>query len=188
MSQEKEESIFQHVGRVCQNAFTKCFGFAQTADELAKIKLKEHQIESRKKNFGVAYLNLLNETATPAALQSCIDTALADIAVLQADIVTLQAEVDRVNNVTKEKIVPKPSSGGGGGGGGGGRGAAATTTTTTAPAATTPATATTTEPTVASPPPVEAPAESVPSTTTTTSPVENPDEVGMQEVSLEPPK
>jgi hypothetical protein len=174
MSQEKEESIFQHVGRVCQNAFTKCFGFAQTADELAKIKLKEHQIESRKKNFGVAYLNLLNETATPAALQSCIDTALADIAVLQADIVTLQAEVDRVNNVTKEKIVPKPSSGGGGG-------AAANTTTT-------PATATTTEPTVASPPPVEAPAESVPSTTTTTSPVENPDEVGMQEVSLEPPK
>jgi hypothetical protein len=174
MSQEKEESVFQHVGRVCQNAFTKCFGFAQTADELAKIKLKEHQIESRKKNFGVAYLNLLNETATPAALQSCIDTALADIAVLQADIVTLQAEVDRVNNVTKEKIVPKPSSGGGGG-------AAANTTTT-------PATATTTEPTVASPPPVEAPAESVPSTTTTTSPVENPDEVGMQEVSLEPPK
>jgi hypothetical protein len=181
MSQEKEESIFQHVGRVCQNAFTKCFGFAQTADELAKIKLKEHQIETRKKNFGVAYLNLLNEKATPAALQSCIDTALADIAVLQADIVTLQAEVDRVNHVTKEKIVPKPSGGGG---------AAAATTTTTPAAAAPTTTATTTEPAMA--PPAEAPAAAAsvppPSTTTTTTPVENPDEVGMQEVSLEPPK
>jgi hypothetical protein len=182
MSQEKEESVFQHVGRVCQNAFTKCFGFAQTADELAKIKLKEHQIETRKKNFGVSYLNLLNEKATPAALQSCIDAALADIAVMQADIVTLQAEVDRVNHVTKEKIVPKPSSGGGGGGGG------AATAASTAPTKTEPAAA-------AVAPPVEAPAASVPppsttttTTTTTTTSVENPDEVGMQEVSLEPPK
>jgi hypothetical protein len=180
MSQEKEESVFQHVGRVCQNAFTKCFGFAQTADELAKIKLKEHQIETRKKNFGVSYLNLLNEKATPAALQSCIDAALADIAVMQADIVTLQAEVDRVNHVTKEKIVPKPSSGGGG--------AAAAPAASTAPTKTEPAAA-------AVAPPVEAPAAAAaavsvppPSTTTTTTSVENPDEVGMQEVSLEPPK
>jgi hypothetical protein len=106
----ENESLFGHVGRVCKNSVTKCFGCVQTSDEYAKIKYKEHQIDSRKKAFGVAYINLTLEKSTEEALKGCLEKAQADIVVFTEEIQVLQAEIDRVNHVTKEKIVAKPGT------------------------------------------------------------------------------
>lgn len=159
-----DESVFQHVSRVCKNSFTKCFGFAQTADELAKIKYKEYLIDSRKKAFGVAYFQLLQDNATPEALKSCVDVAMADVAKIMAEIVVLQEEIDRVNNDTKEKVLPKP---------GAAAPPAAAAAETAVPPVSTSATATTSNTEVS---PTPAPVETI---------ANKPDEVDMQEVSLE---
>jgi hypothetical protein len=110
MPPPENESLFGHVGRVCKNSVTKCFGCVQTSDEYAKIKYKEHQIDSRKKAFGVAYINLTLEKATEEALNACLEKAQAEIAVFTEEIQVLQAEIDRVNHATKEKIVVKPGT------------------------------------------------------------------------------
>jgi hypothetical protein len=110
MPPPEDESLFGHVGRVCKNSVTKCFGCVQTSDEYAKIKYKEHQIDSRKKAFGVAYMNLILEKATEEALNACLEKAQAEIAVFAEEIQVLQAEIDRVNQSTKEKIVVKPGT------------------------------------------------------------------------------
>jgi hypothetical protein len=105
-----DESVVQHLMRSAKNAVTKCFGCVQTSDEKAKIKYKEYQIETRKKAFGVAYINTLrnSNSADGATLQGCIDEALADIAKMEKEIAELQNEIDRVEGATREKILPKP--------------------------------------------------------------------------------
>ena len=128
----QDESIFAHVIRVCKNSCTKCFGVVQTTDEYAKIKYKEYQIESRKKQFGMDFYKLVIDNASDADKQACIDKVLADTATIEKEIDVLQAEIERVNKATNEKIIAKPGSA-----------PAATTTTTTTnstPANTTPVT------------------------------------------------
>jgi hypothetical protein len=96
---------------------------------------KLFSIESRKKAFGVAYLNAVKENSSPEALKAIVDEALADTEKIQKEIDVLQAEIDRVNNVTKDKIVAaKPGKGAA-------TTAATTGATTTAAAAVAPETA-----------------------------------------------
>lgn len=102
--QDKEESVFAHIGRSCANTFHKCFGCVQTSDEKAKIKYKEYQIESRKKAFGVDYLNLLASSASEEELKACIDTAQTDITNFESEIKVLEEEIARVNTETEKKI------------------------------------------------------------------------------------
>jgi hypothetical protein len=125
---DNDESHFAHIARICKNSCTKCFGAVQTTDEYAKIKYKEYQIDSRKKQFGVDFLKLVHENATEEDKKACIDKALADTATIDKEIDTLRAEIERVKVATQQKIVPKP-----------GTPAAAATTATTAPAAAAPA-------------------------------------------------
>lgn len=137
----ENESLVAHVMRSCKNAVTNCFGCIQTSDEFAKIKYKAYQIESRKKTFGVTYLNLIQEKASEESLNACLNAALADVSVFEKDIQVLQAEIDRVNQETRVKIeTTKP-------------GVAASAATGTTPAAavvtaTVPTTTTTTPATV----------------------------------------
>lgn len=107
---DNDESIFAHVARVCKNSCTKCFGAVQTTDEYAKIKYKEYQIDSRKKQFGIDFLKLVHENASEQDKQACIDKVLGDTAAIEKEIDVLRAEIERVNTVTKEKIVPKPGA------------------------------------------------------------------------------
>jgi transposase-like protein len=144
-----EEGLIAHILRVCKNSCTKCFGVVQTTDEYAKIKYKEYQIESRKKQFGVDFYQLVsNPNTTEADKQACIDAVLNDTAAVAKEIEVLKQEIERVKQSTQEKIVSKPGT---------------TTTTTTAAAPTTSAA-------------VEAPTPN-PTTTTTTAPTSTAPEV-----------
>ena len=108
---DTDEGVIAHILRVCKNSCTKCFGVVQTTDEYAKIKYKEHQIETRKKQFGVDYFQLLkNPNATEAEKQACIDAVLNDTAAVTKEIEALRLEIERVNQATNEKILPKPGA------------------------------------------------------------------------------
>lgn len=109
----EDESVVQHLTRSVKNAAHQCFGCIMTSDEKAKIKFKEYQIESRKKAFGVEYIDLLQKTdSTPDVLQQAIDKCQDDIQVLQQEIETLVKEIERVNKDTERKLVTKPGTAG----------------------------------------------------------------------------
>ena len=145
--------------RVCKNSCTKCFGIVQTTDEYAKIKYKEYQIESYKKQFGIDYFQLLiNPNSTEREKQDCIDAVLNHTANVTKEIEVLQQEIDRVKHATQEKIVAKPGTTGTG-----------TTTTSTGTAA---ATAVEAPSSMTSPPPPPANTTTATMKTTSTTPPE----------------
>jgi hypothetical protein len=103
-----DETLVQHVVRSTKNFFTSCFGCIQTSDEKAKIRYYQYLIESRKKAFGVEYVNLLKAKAPQAELDACVEKCLKDIGRIDEDIAELNAEVEKVTGETKSKIVTKP--------------------------------------------------------------------------------
>jgi hypothetical protein len=107
----ENESVLAHVGRTLKNSMYQCFGCVKTSDEKAKIKYKEHQIETLKKTFGVAYINLVDGGADEEALKTCLKTTQDDIEKIKKEVATLVEEVNRVNEETKSKIVAKPAVG-----------------------------------------------------------------------------
>lgn len=150
----EDESLFQHVARSTRNCFHSVFGCLQTSDEKAKIAYKEYLIESRKKKFGVDFINL-RKTATAEdgkedALEECLQKCLKDIEGMEQEIASLRQEIDRVEKETKSKIQVKPGT------------ASATTT-----AAAKPEEAHTSTP-AATPAPAPAPAPAATTTTTST--------------------
>lgn len=173
-----DESLFQHVARSTRNCVHSVFGCLQTSDEKAKIAYKEYLIESRKKKFGVDYINL-KKTATAEdgkeqALEDCLQQCLKDIEGMEHEITALRQEIGRVENETKGKIQAKP-------------GTTAANNTGSKPEAHASAgatTTTTTNPPQPTPPPAQAPAaDQAPASTAAG---ETAKEHGdMQEVNLE---
>jgi hypothetical protein len=103
------ETLLQHITRSTKNFFISCFGCIQTSDEKAKIRYYQYLIESRKKAFGVEYVNLLKASASQADLGACVQKCLKDIDRIYEDIATLNAEVEKVTGETKKRIIQAPS-------------------------------------------------------------------------------
>jgi hypothetical protein len=122
------ETLVQHVSRSTKNFFISCFGCIQTSDEKAKIRYYQYLIESRKKAFGVEYVNLLKTSASQADLDACVQKCLKDIDRIDEDIGALNAEVEKVTGETKKKIIQAPT-----------KTPASTSTSIPAPAVSTPA-------------------------------------------------
>lgn len=103
-----EEPLFEHVKRTMMNSLTSCFGCVKSSDEKAKIKYKEYQIVGREKAFGVAYMDLVDGDATESELKACLETCIADLAVIRKEIKDLQDSIKKVEEETQQKIVAKP--------------------------------------------------------------------------------
>jgi hypothetical protein len=110
MPNQNDESFVQSTSRGAKNVFAGCCGFIQKSDELAKIKYKESQIAGRKKQFGVEYLDLVAEEATPEKLEACVKTAQEEMKKIKDEIAELEQEIARVDGETKKKIVAKPGT------------------------------------------------------------------------------
>jgi len=106
---QDDESLFQHIARSTKNFFVAAFGCIQTSDEKAKIKYKQYLMETRKKAFGVAYIDLVRKDATAAELDNCVKACTQDLEVIEKEIATLNEEVQKVTSATKEKIVKAPA-------------------------------------------------------------------------------
>lgn len=105
-----EETLVQHLIRSTKNCWTACVGGVQQSDELARIQYKEYEIRSRKQKFGIEYIDLVRKEATAEELKTCLDVALKSMETTEAEIAELQKEVDRVNTVTKAKLLAKPGA------------------------------------------------------------------------------
>jgi hypothetical protein len=168
LTPQDDESLFQHVARSTKNFFISCFGCIQTSDEKAKIKYHQYLIESRKKAFGVEYVNLLRAKAPQSDLDACLEKCLKDIGRIDEDIAELNAVVDKVTGETKSKIAKPPA-----------KAAPATTatatatTTATSTAATAPTSASTAAPASAASTSA-APAVPTPAATSATAPADAP--------------
>ena len=103
-----DETFVESTSRGTKNAFAGCFGFLKKSDEYAKIKYKETLIASRKKKFGVDYMNLLEQENAGDELAACVKLCQDDVKVLKDEIATLEAEIARVDEETRGKIVAKP--------------------------------------------------------------------------------
>jgi len=102
------ESTLQATSRGTKNAFTGCFGFLKKSDEMAKIKFKQTQVSNRKKLFGTQYFDLIEKGATEEELAECVQRAKDDMQVIKDQIVELENEIERVDQETKSRMVPKP--------------------------------------------------------------------------------
>lgn len=54
----------KRAARTTKNAFQQMLGCFKKSDHMTKIKYKEHLIVKRKKEFGVAYINLVQKSAS----------------------------------------------------------------------------------------------------------------------------
>lgn len=109
MAGPAQETFFQKVSRSCSNCFASCMGLVQKSDELAKIEFKKQQLASRKKTFGVEYMDLKDSGATNEELEACVQKCVDDMNKIRAEIEELQKEVERVDAETKAKIKPPPT-------------------------------------------------------------------------------
>jgi uncharacterized small protein (DUF1192 family) len=109
LTPKDNETLLQHTTRSTKNFFISVFGCIQTSDEKAKIRFHQYQIESRKKAFGVEYVNLLKTKASQADLDACVQKCVKDIDRIDEDIAALNAEIEKVTGETKKKIIQAPA-------------------------------------------------------------------------------
>ena len=157
-----DESLFQHVKRSTRNCIASTISCSKNTKEKTIMKKIEFDITSRKKKFGVDYLNLKETNASPEELQACIDAATADIQVLKEQIQekerAIGANQEELQRTIAANAAPAAAAAAAAASATTTQAAAATATasTTPAPAAAAPApevtTTTTTEPAAASAP------------------------------------
>jgi hypothetical protein len=98
------------VVRLTRNTWTRCVGFVKKSDKLTKIQIRNEQIKSRKRQFGLEYLTLLRENASDDQLMISLHSALSRIDALEDDIRRLRETATAINAATKSKIIRKHSS------------------------------------------------------------------------------
>jgi len=104
---EGPETLMQHVSRACTNCLASTFACFSTTKEKTIIAKLEYDISSRKKKFGVDYMNILErvtlEDKLEVELKECLDKAVADINKLKDEIKSHNDEVA----ATKEELAKK---------------------------------------------------------------------------------
>jgi hypothetical protein len=99
------ESIGARVKRTTNNSLVRVKGFCKKSDKLARKKVKEVQLENRKKAFGVEYMNLLEISASPQQLNLCVQKAVTELNAIRQEIATIREKTERIDQKTKQKII-----------------------------------------------------------------------------------
>jgi len=116
-SDPDEDSIMQKISRSFKNCMASTFACCGTTKETALIKKIEYDIAARKKKFGMEYLTLQEENATPEKLEACNKKANDDIAELKEQIKKHEEDITKQNEKRDRTIEennaksPKASSG-----------------------------------------------------------------------------
>jgi hypothetical protein len=106
----KGESFTECFSRKTRNAWACTVGLASKSSMLTSVQIKKLEMQSRKKQFGIDYLNLERSGATNDELQACIDSARDDIERLAGEIDNRKAKMAGVDEKTREKLVKRPPS------------------------------------------------------------------------------
>jgi hypothetical protein len=106
-----KESCTQKMRRVMGNCGQATGLCCFKAKENTQIQAVRFQKTQRQKQFGVDYLNLLEQNATSAKLQTCLDKAMAEIERLQYEIDRHHTKIDRKTEKVNEQIQTTPDGG-----------------------------------------------------------------------------
>lgn len=74
---------------------------------MQQVKL---QINNRKKQFGIEYIDLVEKNASEEALETCVDRAMEDISVLREKMKQLQGTIDQNKQALERKISGRAGS------------------------------------------------------------------------------
>ena len=124
MPSTAEESFGDKVKRMANNCGHATGLCCLKMGKQTQITVLEQKILARQRKFGVDYLNLVDRSASQAALNDCVREAQQDIAKLQQQIDEHENVIDEKQAAAEEKIITATgaslaSSGGGHGAGGG---------------------------------------------------------------------
>jgi hypothetical protein len=106
-----KESCTQKMRRVMGNCGQATGLCCFKAKENTQIQAVRFQKTQRQKQFGVDYMNLLEQNATNAKLQTCLDKAMAEIERLQYEIDRHHTKIDRKTEKVNEQIQTTPDGG-----------------------------------------------------------------------------
>ena len=101
---DHEESIMDHISRTCGNCWASTIACSTNAKDKTRIKQMEYNIASRKKKFGLDYIDLVEKGATEAELKTCVDGALADINEIKEDISERRKKIEKTNEHLHSKM------------------------------------------------------------------------------------
>ncbi|CAJ1950144.1 unnamed protein product [Cylindrotheca closterium] len=96
--------------RKTKNVFQQMAGCFKKSDHKTKIKYNEHLINKRKREFGIAYMNLVLKNASEQELRLEKEGCLKDIDKLVKEIEELETKVEQVDVETRSKIHREPST------------------------------------------------------------------------------
>ena len=95
--------VAEDVTRKGKNAWFGAVGFFQKGDKLAMIEHKKLLVTSAQKRFGVKYMDLVYQGATPADLENCVENGKAEIDTIMKEINELQGKIDAVDAAVENK-------------------------------------------------------------------------------------
>ena len=103
-----KESCRQRVVRKSTNSWLRLVGLYQKSGKVAKAKVKQVQLENRKKRFGVSYMDMvLSKNSEDKDLQNYASSSREEILTLQGDINLLKTEARGIDERTKRKLIRK---------------------------------------------------------------------------------
>lgn len=82
-------------------------GFCQKSGKLAKARCKKVQLQSEKKAFGVAYMDMINQGSSEQDLQLFVNARRNEILNIQEEINVLKTEAISIDDKIKQKLVRK---------------------------------------------------------------------------------
>lgn len=113
---ENKEPLLAKLKRKTANAGHATRLGAYKTKKNAQIQALKFKIVERKKQYGVEYMDLIEQNASQSELQECMDRALADLAELRGEVDKHTNKIDLKEEKINNKIVTdaEPSTGTGG--------------------------------------------------------------------------
>lgn len=112
MSTQTNESFIDKVKRKLGNCWATTLSCGKNAKESTIIAKLNFDIETRKKNFGVAYMNKIKSGASEEDLAVVVDKAKKDIAELERQVKEKEDAIEGNKEKLRQKIEESKSPGG----------------------------------------------------------------------------
>jgi hypothetical protein len=104
MRNKENEPLRQSLNRKACKTWIRITGVVEKSETLVKIKLKERELQERKKKFGVGYMDLLNTNRSEEELQQYLQQSKSEVAVLSQEVAFLQTQLARIDEKITDRL------------------------------------------------------------------------------------
>lgn len=106
------ESPQETARRIVLNTWVRAKGVTAKSQFIVQQKLKEREIDERKRIFGVDYMNLIMQpnSAGSDQLEECLSSAKADLEQLTAGLLEITSTIKALDEDTEAKLIVEPNA------------------------------------------------------------------------------